>query len=149
MKFMKKKVILSWSADVMYYNKVNRNEIIADSEANFFQSSLVAIRLFSQGTVLWQNLSSEFVLYCHPIRIRFTKETNNITKEEIDYIEQKCARLFPSRYYFECFEESIQIKHTLFLTLVDAKICNAATETTCTMRCYMSNQTSADCRSKP
>lgn len=37
-----------------------------------------------------------------------------------------------------------KIKHTMLFTMVDGKVCNAATETTSTMKCYICGQTSKD-----
>lgn len=37
---------------------------------------------------------------------------------------------------------NLKIKHTLLPTIVDGKVCNAATNTSSTMRCYLCNQTS-------
>lgn len=37
-----------------------------------------------------------------------------------------------------------KIKHTMILTMIDGKVCNAATDTSSTMRCYICGQTSKD-----
>lgn len=37
-----------------------------------------------------------------------------------------------------------KIKHTMILTMVDGKVCNAASDNTSTMRCYICKQTSKD-----
>lgn len=89
---------------------------------------------------VWQNLVPSSVRFCRPIRARFVHETKDITKEEISFIEnqEKCLK------QTEDIEQGAKIKHTLLLTMVDGKVCNAATDTASTMRCYICGQTSKD-----
>jgi hypothetical protein len=41
-------------------------------------------------------------------------------------------------------DKHISVKHTLLLTMTGDKVCNAATHTTSTMRCYICGETSKD-----
>lgn len=107
-----------------------------DSDANVFISFLVPLRLASGAKVVWQNPTPSSPRFCRPIRIRYTKENNDVTNEEIDYIEEQTRELQPT-----CVGNAIQIMHVLFPTMVDGKVCNAATHTTSTLRCYICGKT--------
>lgn len=80
--------------------------------------------------------------FCRPIRIRFLHETANITKNEIKYVEDQIKKL--TKTELSNSKGVMYILHTLVLTMVDAKVCNAATDTKSTMRCYICGKTSKD-----
>ncbi|XP_050504471.1 uncharacterized protein LOC126883234 [Diabrotica virgifera virgifera] len=116
-----------------------------DDDANIFLSSLVPVRMvvFVNGEtrkIVWQNPVPSSVRFCRPIRARFIHETKDITKEEISYIEQQARNLKETTG----MEDSVKINHTILFTMVDGKVCNAATDTASTMRCYICGQTSKD-----
>lgn len=108
----------------------------SDSDSNVFISSLVPLRLQSGTKTIWQNPTPSSPRYCRPIRIRFTKESKDVTIEEINYIEEQARNLQPT-----CVGDAIKITHILYPTMVDGKICNAATNTTSTLRCYICGKT--------
>lgn len=114
-----------------------------EDDANIFLSSLVPVRMvvFINGEtrkIVWQNPVPSSVRFCRPIRARFIHETKDITKEEITYIEEQARNITETTG----LEDSVKINHTILLTMVDGKVCNAATDTTSTMRCYICGQTS-------
>lgn len=57
------------------------------TDSNIFQSSFVPLRLVCGTKTLWQNPTPSSPRYCRPIRIRFVKETVDITQEEIEFVE--------------------------------------------------------------
>lgn len=139
-------LIYKWGCDgsqqVQYKQKFENSH---DSDANIFQSSLVPLRLISrknEDIVIWQNPVPSSPRYCRPIRIRFVHETADITNEEISYINNQIQTLQETKVRRP--EGDLCIKHTLLMTMVDAKVCNAATETASTMRCYICKATSKD-----
>lgn len=77
----------------------------------------------------------------YKIRIRFEKESPHITREEIDYMRAKIATLSNTKIEGK---GTIFIKHTMILTMVDAKVCNVATTMMSTMKCYICGATSKD-----
>lgn len=109
----------------------------SDSDANIFQWSMVPLRLtcLTSKKVIWQNACPSSPWFCRPMRIRFIHETSDIPKEEINYYTRKIASLEASRIVKG--EKEIAVKHTVLLTMIDGKVCNAATDTTSTMRCYI------------
>lgn len=141
------KLFVKWGCDgsqqSQYKQKFENN---TDSDANVFQSSLVPLRLVSatdkQHKILWQNPLPSSPRYCRPIRIRFIHETKDITIEEINYIEEQVEKL--KRTEISTAKGMICISHKLLPTMVDGKVCNAATNTTSTMRCYICGLTSKD-----
>lgn len=75
--------------------------------------------------------------WCRPIRIRYLKENKDITNEEIEYIENQAQNLQATKV-----SDNIRINHVLLPTMVDGKVCNAATNTSSTLRCYICGKTS-------
>lgn len=69
--------------------------------------------------------------------MRFIKENKDITKDEIQYTENQARNIQATKVL-----ENINIKHTLLPAMVDGKICNAATNTSSTMRCFICGKTS-------
>lgn len=118
----------------------------SNSDAHVFISSLVPLRLMSNenGTqkVWWQNPVPSSSRFCRPIRIQFVHETNEVTRSEIQHIDNQAQILCPTEV--EISSKVMKVAHTLVLTMVDGKVCNAATNTTSTMKCYICKQTSKD-----
>lgn len=107
-----------------------------DSDANVFISSMVPLRLTCGTKTIWTNPTPSSPRFCRPIRIRFVKESNDITNDEIKYIEQQAKELQKTK-----LGDTIKINHILLPTMVDGKVCNAATENKSTMRCFICGKT--------
>lgn len=139
-------LICKWGCDgsqQSQYKQTFQND--ADSDANIFQSSFVPLQLICSTktkNVIWQNPTPSSPRYCRPIRIRFIKESTDITNEEIKYVQEATNSLQDTKVTLadKCFS----VKHTMMLTMVDGKVCNAATQTTSTMRCYICGATSKE-----
>jgi hypothetical protein len=62
-----------------------------------FISSFVPLQLYSSSApnkvILWQNPRPSSVRYCRPIHLQFKKETTEISKHEVDYIEKQITDL--------------------------------------------------------
>ena len=118
-----------------------------DSDANIFQSSFVPLRLIchigKQKKLLWQNPAPSSTRYCRPIRLRFIRGSKDVTNDEIEYLENQIKGLRKSEI-INAFGGNLQTKHIFLFTMIDGKVCNAATNTTSTMRCYICGQTSKD-----
>lgn len=140
-------LITKWGCDGSQQSQYKQKfENMTDSDANIFQSSLVPLRLQTYTTgpkrTLWQNPVPSSPRYCRPIRIRFVHETKDVTNEEMKYIERQERNL--KKTEISTTSGVLHIRHILLPTMVDAKICNAATNTASTMRCYICGQTSKD-----
>ncbi|KAL4712693.1 hypothetical protein ACJJTC_007990 [Scirpophaga incertulas] len=131
-------LISKWGCDgsqqVQYKMKFDCED---DSDANIFQTSVVPLQLIyrSEKKILWQNPTPSSPRYCRPIRIRFVKETTDVTNEEINYIQLQISALSSTNI------NDTSIKHKMLFTMVDGKVCNAATHTKSTMRCYICDAT--------
>lgn len=133
-------LVFKWGCDGSRQNQYKQKfQNYEDSDANMFLSSLVPLRLLYDKKVIWQNPCPSSPRFCRPIRMRFVKENNDVTNEEMDYIENQSKNLQKT-----IISDSVQIKHVLLSTMVDGKVCNAATHTSSTMRCYICNRTSKD-----
>lgn len=64
------------------------------------------------------------------------KEAKDVITEEVHYIENQAAD-----FQGITIGISIKISHTLLPTVVDGKVCNAATNITSTLRCYICGKT--------
>lgn len=110
-----------------------------NSDAKIFLSSLVPLRLMYGNQIIWQNPQSSSPRFCRPIRIRFIKEDKDVTNEEIQFIDNQAQNLEVT-----VVNENVKVRHVLFPTMVDGKVCNAATATISTLRCYVCGKTSKD-----
>ncbi|CAG9787162.1 unnamed protein product [Diatraea saccharalis] len=94
--------------------------------------------LWKEKKNIWQNPTPSSPRYCRPIRIRYVKENTDGTNEEIEYVETQIKELSKTKI------DEISIKHKIVFIMVDGKVCNAATHTKSTMRCYICGATSSD-----
>lgn len=107
------------------------------SDANLFVTSLVPIRLIDDlsQAIIWQNPVPSSVRYCRPISIEFCKETPEKTKAVVDEITRQIESLRPSLINKDGV--AVNVKHELFLTMIDGKVAQVLTETpsgsTCTI----------------
>lgn len=138
-------LICKWGCDGSQqreYKQTFKND--ADSDANIFQSSFVPLRLVVQVNekIVWQNPVPSSPRFCRPIRIRFVKESADITNEEISYVEHSINSLEETNVIVN--GNSYHVKHKMLLTMIDGKVCNAASDTKSTLRCYICGGTSKD-----
>ncbi|KAK9708261.1 hypothetical protein QE152_g27296 [Popillia japonica] len=77
-------------------------------------------------------------------QVQFKQKYDNedVTNEEISYIENQIATLKVTEGIQENY--SFSVEHKMTLTMVDGKVCNAATSTKSTMKCYICGATSKD-----
>lgn len=138
-------IICKWGCDgsqQAQYKQKFQND--SDSDTNIFQCSFVPLQLAcgTNNKIIWQNPTPSSPRYCRPMRIRFVKESADIINEEINYIKTALNSVQPSEVTLE--NKTFFVKHTMMLTMVDGKVCNAATSTKSTMRCYICGLTSKD-----
>lgn len=140
------KLLCKWGCDgsqQAQYKQKHDDE--ADSDANIFQSCFVPVRLIcgkENQKVLWENPTPSSARFCRPIRFRFVKETTEITNEEINYVKNSIDNLVATEVDID--GEKFLVHSQFVMTMVDGKICNAATGTTSTSRCYICGKTSKE-----
>lgn len=137
-------MICKWGCDgsqQAQYKQKFENDSACDS--HIFISSFVPLRItYGSNKILWQNPTPSSSNYCRPIRVRFVKETVDVTNEEIQYIENAESKLKPTSVTFG--SRSYKVKCNMLLTMIDGKVCNAATGTKSTLRCYICGATSKE-----
>lgn len=140
------KLISKWGCDGSQQSQFKQKFVNdADSDANIFQSSFVPLRLVSccEGEKLvWENPTPSSPRFCRPIRFRFVKENTDITEEEISFVKNSSKSLRATEVNMNGTNYSVS--HVFVMTMVDGKVCNAATGTKSTSRCYICGATSKD-----
>lgn len=140
------KLICKWGCDGSQQSRYKQKmENDADSDANIFQSCFVPVRLVcgkDDQKVIWQNPKPSSPRFCRLIRFRFVKESNDITEEEIHHVKTAANQLIATEVSLG--DNKFAISHVFIMTMVDGKVCNAATGTKSTSKCYMCNASSSD-----
>lgn len=115
-----------------------------DSDSNIFQSSLVPLQLICKTNkkIIWQNPTPSSPRFCRPMRIRFIRESKDVTNEEISYHKDQIKHLTTTKNNIG--DKEVTVTHRMLFTMVDGKVCNAATNTGSSMRCYICTLTSKD-----
>lgn len=137
-------MICKWGCDgsqqAQYKQKFESDDA---SDSHIFLSSFVPLRItYGNNKILWQNPTPSSSHYCRPIRVRFVKETADVTNDEIQYIENAANNLKPTTVTLG--SRDYEMKCNMLLTMVDGKVCNAATGTKSTLRCYICGATSKE-----
>ncbi|CAH2102438.1 unnamed protein product [Euphydryas editha] len=137
-------IICKWGCDGSQQSKYKQSyDNETDSDANIFMSSFVPLRIVcgKEGSkIVWQNPTPSSSRFCRPIRFRFVKETTDITKEEIKYVQESIKQLKKTVVMLN--EEEFSFGHQLKMSMIDGKVCNAATDTKSTSQCYICGATS-------
>lgn len=135
---MKFTLISKWGCDGSSGQSIYKQKFTDDrdiDESSCFLTSLVPIKLYNESLVVWENSKPSSTLFCRPIRFAFCKESTDAIKNEVQRVESEISLLQPTRI------SSVSVKHQLLMTMVDGKICNAITETSSAMRCYICGAT--------
>ncbi|CAH0552735.1 unnamed protein product [Brassicogethes aeneus] len=129
------KLICKWGCDGSQQTQYKQKfENDANSDANIFQSCFVPLRLVcgeNGAKIVWENPTPSSPRYCRPI-----------TEEEINYIGTSANSLKATKVFFNGKE--FKVNYVFIMTMVDGKVCNAATGTKSTSRCYICGATSKD-----
>lgn len=123
------------------YKQVLPEESQLVSDANLFVSSLVPIKLIDQATgcIIWQNPAPSSVRFCRPISIEFSKETPDNTRAVVNDILSQINNLSPS--LINKNGEGIEVRHELFLTMIDGKVSQVLTDTSSSAVCTVCGAT--------
>lgn len=108
-------------------------------DSNILTTSLVPIQLYySDGNrriFLWNNMRTSSTRFCRPIKIQFTKETNDVINREFGLIEEQIEKLVQTKIDYD--DKQFLVSHNLFKTMVDGKVCNSLTSNSSTQKCYI------------
>jgi len=113
-------------------------------DSDLFLTSVVPLKMSAEHNtseeIVWINPRSSSTRFCIPIKFQFVKETQDIIKQESEYIEQQIATLLPTRIVVQ--GKIITVQHNLLKTMLDGKVANALAENPSTQSCYI-------CKAKP
>jgi len=85
-------------------------------------------------SALWQNQRSSSTRYCRPIKFLFTKETTELTRSEVNKIEEQIQAVYATKVDFQ--SEEIFVNHKMLLTMVDGKVCSVLAKQSF-QKCYI------------
>ncbi|XP_076034196.1 uncharacterized protein LOC143020994 isoform X2 [Oratosquilla oratoria] len=122
------------SGDQALYSIKFNQELHSDvSEASILSSFICPIRLSLRdcNKIIWQNPAPSSPFYCRPVKLSFSKETAENTRQEILELQEAIANLPPTVI------ENVEVHHKLILTMVDGKVCQALTNTPSAASCYI------------
>ncbi|XP_039233158.1 uncharacterized protein LOC120322169 [Drosophila yakuba] len=116
-----------------YKQKFSNNDL---DDKSLFVTSYVPLQLISKSgnKIIWKNPRPSSTRYCRPIRFQFQKETSQLSINEERYFKEKINLLKRSVIFIH--NRNINVEHSLQLTMVDGKVCNALTESS-SAKCYI------------
>lgn len=108
-----------------YKQKFSNNDL---DDKSLFVTSYVPLQLISKSgnKIIWKNPRPSSTRYCWPIRFQFQKETSQLSINEERYFKEKINPLKRSVIFIH--NRNINVEHSLQLTMVNGKVCNALTE---------------------
>jgi hypothetical protein len=69
---------------------------------------------------------------CRAIKFVFTKESDEVTKNETGEIQKQIQKLVPT-----AVKDNLTVSHELLFTMVNGKVCNSMTDTRSAQICYI------------
>jgi hypothetical protein len=115
-------LVYKWGCDGFQqaqYKETFQND--SDSDAYILQSSFIPLQLICgrNNKLIWQIPTPSSPRYCRPMRIRYVKESSDITNDEINYLQSATSSLHDTKVTMA--DKYFSVKHTLLLTMIDAK----------------------------
>lgn len=86
-----------------------------------------------KNKIIWKNPPLSSTRYCRLIRITFTKETPEVTLNEIKHVEDQIARFCPTQYELEG-ERKLQVTHKMVITMINSNVANVLPKTSLSQR---------------
>ncbi|XP_043478801.1 uncharacterized protein LOC122509098 [Leptopilina heterotoma] len=143
------RLICKWGCDGSSGQSEYKQKFTSDdsSDSHMFLTSLVPLQILGfdenlkKNVVIWKNPKPSSTRFCRPIHIQFIKETVESTLSEKQNIDNQIASLQPFNTVIN--GQEIKINFKMYFTMIDMKVCNAVTNTTSAMRCYLCKATSS------
>lgn len=106
------------------------------SDESLFMISLVPLQIQREDNcILWKNPHPSSPKYCRPIKFEYAKETKENIIDEVNHIKEQITKLNPTKVYKGTI--TLSITHSLYLTMVDGKVCQALSKTASSSSCYI------------
>lgn len=124
-----------------YKQKFTEENGTSLNDSSLFAVCIVPLQLqtSSNNNILWNNPRPSSTRYCRPIKLIFEKETNEVSKREIGYIENQIKKIVPTKINIS--NKTILVNHCFKLTMIDGKVFSVITQS--------SNQTCGICGATP
>ena len=115
---------------------------------SLMSTTLTPLNLNVGTTLLWRNKVPSSTRYCRPIKLEYIKETDSVSQAEFKRCEDEIKALHSTDVKITINKGSdqekeiiIQIKHSLYSTVVDGKVINAVMENPSSQTCYICGAT--------
>lgn len=129
------------ASDQSEYKQRFSDGTIADS--SIFMISMVPLSLNlnieNNQINLWRNPNSGSTRYCRVISFEYAKETPQKTRNEVDHIQTQIDLLLST--VIEVNGKKIEVKHDMYLTMLDGKVIQGLTETPSSASCVICQAT--------
>ena len=102
-------------------------------ETSIVSSFICLVRLCLRGSnkVIWQNPAPSSPYYCRPVKLSFTKESADHTRQDVSELQEAIENLVPT------LTDNTEVHHKMLLTMVGGKVCQALTHTPSAASCYI------------
>lgn len=84
-------------------------------------------KVSNENVILWKNVLPSSTWCCWPLKFVYEKETSEITKTEVSYVEKNKIQLKSVKLNIN--NSFICINYIILMTMVDGKVINTLTET--------------------
>lgn len=117
----------------LYSMKYDQTEYTHTCETSIVSSFICPVRLCISDSkkVIWQNPAPSSPYYCRPVKLSFKKESADHTRQEVSELKEAIQNLVPT------LSDKCEVQHTMLLTMVDGKVCQALTHTPSAASCYI------------
>lgn len=143
-KIMTVKLQVKWggdgSSDHSRYNQ--KYDDSGNSDGSLFATTIVPLRMTtvdSDEKIIWNNPTPQSPRWCRPIRLRFAKETDEFTAEELDSVQREVDALKP--FVVTISGITITTSYVLYLTMIDGKVLAVKTNTKSKQNCCVCGAT--------
>lgn len=116
------------------------DEIREYSDANIFMFSLVPLRLMARKIetdseeIIWDNTLPSSISLCRPIKLLFAKESTELTKKEVELMNNQIRNLNPT--LCQLGDVNVSVEPVMIFSMVDTKVVNDVTDTY-SQACYV------------
>ncbi|CAH0556720.1 unnamed protein product [Brassicogethes aeneus] len=133
-------MISKWGMDGSSGQKEYRQAFESNySDKNLLLTCLVPLQIYTwnkknEKILIWNNPMPSSTRYCRPCKIQFLKENIEVSKSEYAVMQAEIDNLMPTKFLIN--KHHYNIKHELYMTMIDTKMINSLTDTS-SQKCYL------------
>lgn len=109
-------------------------DTVDSDDSSIFMSAYVPLKLVYSNDfskIIWENPKPSSTFYCRPLYFKFIKESKEVILQSFNSFKDEKLLLNKTS-----LSGGISIKHEIYLTMIDGKICSCLAEVS-TMVCYI------------